>query len=114
MLQIMNERIQRIENNQEVQMQQNEKIINNQEILINLLKGLDPRVKQFQIKLDHFYYDVIIDQDKKQVLYATKRSRDGKFSNFQPLTMELFNKSIFRDKDYTKDIYIPSKREATE
>ena len=63
-------------------MQQNEKIINNQEILINLLTSLDPRVKQFQIKLDHYYYDVIIDQDKKQVLYATKRSKDGRFSNF--------------------------------
>ena len=114
MLQIMNERIQRIENNQEVQMQQNEKIINNQELLIKLLTSLDPRVKQFQIKLDHFYHDVIIDQDKKQVLYATKRSKDGKFSNFQPLTMELFNKSTFRDKDYTKDIYIPSKRQINE
>ena len=107
MIQIMNERIQKIEDNQE-------KIIHNQELLINLLTSLDPRVKQFQIKLDHFYYDVNIDLDNKQVLYATKRSKDGKFSDFQPLTIDLFNKSTFRDKNFTKDIYPPSKRRINE
>lgn len=107
MIQIMNERIQKIEDNQE-------KIIHNQELLINLLTSLDPRVKQFQIKLDHFYYDVNIDLDNKQVLYATKRSKDGKFSDFQPLTIDLFNKSTFRDKNFTKDIYPPSKRHINE
>ena len=103
----MNERIQKIEDNQE-------KIIHNQELLINLLTSLDPRVKQFQIKLDHFYYDVNIDLDNKQVLYATKRSKNGKFSDFQPLTIDLFNKSTFRDKNFTKDIYPPSKRHINE
>ena len=113
--------VQEIKNNQEVQIQQNEeiknnqeKIINNQEILIELLRKLDPRVKQFQIKLDHYYYDVIIDPDNKQVTYATRRSKDGKFSDFQPLTVEIFNNSIFRDKEHTKDIYIPSKRKIIE
>lgn len=106
--------VQEIKNNQEVQIQQNERIINNQERLIDLFSDLNPKVKNFQIKLDHYYYDVEIDKEQHQVLYATKRSRDGSFSDYQPLTMELFNKSIFRDKDHTKDIYLPSKRKIIE
>ena len=80
--------------------------------MMNLLTSLNPKIKNFQIKLDHYYYDVI--NENNQVMYATKRSKDGTFSEFQPLTIELFNKSTFRDKDHVRDVYLPSKRKMIE
>ena len=104
--------VQEIKNNQEIQSNQIKEIKNNQLVMMNLLTSLNPKIKNFQIKLDHYYYDVI--NENNQVMYATKRSRDGSFSDYQPLTIELFNKSIFRDKDHVKDIYLPSKRKIIE
>ena len=104
--------VQEIKNNQELQSNQISEIKNNQLVMMNLLTSLNPKIKNFQIKLDHYYYDII--NENNQVMYATKRSRDGSFSDYQPLTIELFNKSIFRDKDHVKDIYLPSKRKIIE
>ena len=104
--------VKEIKNNQEDQSKEIKEIKNNQLVMMNLLTSLNPKIKNFQIKLDHYYYDVI--NENNQAMYATKRSKDGKFSEFQPLTIELFNKSIFRDKDHVRDIYLPSKRKAIE
>lgn len=104
--------VQEIKNNQEIQSNQIKEIKNNQLVMMNLLTSLNPKIKNFQIKLDHYYYDII--NENNQVMYATKRSRDGSFSDYQSLTIELFNKSIFRDKDHVKDIYLPSKRKIIE
>ena len=109
---IQSNQISEIKNNQEVQSNQISEIKNNQLVMMNLLTSLNPKIKHFQIKLDHYYYDII--EENNQVMYATKRSKDGLFSEFQPLTIELFNKSIFRDKDNIKDIYLPSKRKIIE
>ena len=109
---VQSNQISEIKNNQEIQSNQISEIKNNQLVMMNLLTSLNPKIKHFQIKLDHYYYDVI--DENNQVMYATKRSKDGLFSEFQPLTKELFNKSIFRDKDHIKDIYLPSKRKIIE
>ena len=104
--------VKEIKNNQEDQSKEIKEIKNNQVVMMNLLTSLNPKIKNFQIKLDHYYYDVI--NENNQVMYATKRSKDGTFSEFQPLTIELFNKSTFRDKDHVRDVYLPSKRKMIE
>lgn len=86
------------------------KIVENSNSQIEEMKTIQSTIiDKLEIKNGHFYYDIEV-EPSGEVKYATKRCKNGFFSNYEPLTENLIKNSIFRDKDNPREIYLPSKR----
>lgn len=96
--------MQKINENQTEVLQKINEIQTEVRSISDRLRELDRKVHQFQIKLGHYYYDVRFEDDGS-VSYATKRDRNGNFSNYVSLTEDILNSALFRDKDHIKNFY---------